>query len=115
MLALMASRRAGEVSKDILTPPAVPYNVSDFDCDLAWHWQGVRAVAEGKWPSMPWSPQLLCGHALQGVSAGPYHLLGCAVADLTSGRTPQATVGVLGFGKIGQVQILMSSIRLGFS
>ncbi|KAM0755561.1 glyoxylate/hydroxypyruvate reductase-like protein [Meredithblackwellia eburnea MCA 4105] len=55
MLVLMASRRAGE---------------------------GIRAVVNGKWPLMPWSPLLLCGHGLQ-----------------------RATVGVLGFGKIGQLTL----------
>ncbi|ORY81240.1 hypothetical protein BCR35DRAFT_304091 [Leucosporidium creatinivorum] len=55
MLVLMASRRAGE---------------------------GIRAVADGKWPSMPWAPLLLCGHALQ-----------------------NSTVGILGFGKIGQLTL----------
>ncbi|GAA6037585.1 hypothetical protein JCM8097_006127 [Rhodosporidiobolus ruineniae] len=55
MLVLMASRRAGE---------------------------GMRAVLDGKWPSMPWNPLLLCGHALAG-----------------------RTVGVLGFGKIGQTTL----------
>ncbi|GAA5855815.1 hypothetical protein JCM3766R1_006165 [Sporobolomyces carnicolor] len=55
MLTLMASRRAGE---------------------------GIRAVVEGKWPTMPWDPLLLCGRGLQG-----------------------STVGVLGFGKIGQLTL----------
>ncbi|TNY23113.1 hypothetical protein DMC30DRAFT_373193 [Rhodotorula diobovata] len=55
MLVLMASRRAGE---------------------------GVRAVLDGKWPSMPWNPLLLCGQSLKG-----------------------STVGVLGFGKIGQLTL----------
>ncbi|CEQ41191.1 SPOSA6832_02891 [Sporobolomyces salmonicolor] len=62
MLALMASRRAGE---------------------------GIRAVVDGKWPTMPWDPLLLCGRSLQG-----------------------ATVGVLGFGKIGQLTLKR---LLGFS
>ncbi|GAA5872030.1 hypothetical protein JCM16303_000950 [Sporobolomyces ruberrimus] len=55
MLALMASRRAGE---------------------------GIRAVVDGKWPNLPWDPLLLCGRGLQG-----------------------STVGVLGFGKIGQLTL----------
>ncbi|KAG0655004.1 hypothetical protein C6P46_001293 [Rhodotorula mucilaginosa] len=55
MLALMATRRAGE---------------------------GIRAVLAGKWPEMPWNPLLLCGNGLQ-----------------------NATVGVIGFGKIGQTTI----------
>ncbi|GAA5926461.1 2-hydroxyacid dehydrogenase [Sporobolomyces koalae] len=55
MLTLMASRRAGE---------------------------GIRAVVDGNWPSMPWDPLLLCGRGLQG-----------------------CTVGVLGFGKIGQLTL----------
>ncbi|GAA6021376.1 hypothetical protein JCM10207_002027 [Rhodosporidiobolus poonsookiae] len=55
MLVLMASRRAGE---------------------------GLRAVLDGKWPSMPWNPLLLCGHGLTG-----------------------RTVGILGFGKIGQLTL----------
>ncbi|GAA5998958.1 2-hydroxyacid dehydrogenase [Rhodotorula paludigena] len=55
MLVLMASRRAGE---------------------------SVRAVIDGKWPSMPWNPLLLCGQSLKG-----------------------STVGILGFGKIGQLTL----------
>ncbi|GAA6020491.1 hypothetical protein JCM11491_001372 [Sporobolomyces phaffii] len=55
MLCLMASRRAGE---------------------------GLRAVVDGKWPTMPWDPLLLCGRGLQG-----------------------STVGILGFGKIGQLTL----------
>ncbi|BGP20069.1 hypothetical protein JCM10213_003547 [Rhodosporidiobolus nylandii] len=55
MLVLMASRRAGE---------------------------GMRAVLDGKWPTMPWNPLLLCGHALT-----------------------KSTVGILGFGKIGQTTL----------
>ncbi|GAA5904613.1 hypothetical protein JCM6882_004921 [Rhodosporidiobolus microsporus] len=55
MLVLMASRRAGE---------------------------GMRAVLDGKWPTMPWNPLLLCGHALT-----------------------ESTVGILGFGKIGQTTL----------
>ncbi|GAA5992424.1 hypothetical protein JCM5350_000976 [Sporobolomyces pararoseus] len=55
MLALMASRRAGE---------------------------GIRRVVKGEWPKMPWDPLLLCGRGLQG-----------------------STVGVLGFGKIGQLTL----------
>ncbi|BGP35339.1 hypothetical protein JCM10296v2_007175 [Rhodotorula toruloides] len=55
MLTLMASRRAGE---------------------------GIRAVLDGKWPSMPWNPLLLCGQGLT-----------------------KSTVGVLGFGKIGQLTL----------
>ncbi|POY72268.1 hypothetical protein BMF94_4702 [Rhodotorula taiwanensis] len=55
MLALMATRRAGE---------------------------GIRAVLDGKWPEMPWNPLLLCGHGLQ-----------------------NTTVGVIGFGKIGQTTL----------
>ncbi|GAA5993210.1 hypothetical protein JCM10908_004507 [Rhodotorula pacifica] len=55
MLALMATRRAGE---------------------------GIRAVLAGKWPEMPWNPLLLCGNGLQ-----------------------NATVGIVGFGKIGQTTI----------
>ncbi|GAA5901471.1 2-hydroxyacid dehydrogenase [Sporobolomyces salmoneus] len=55
MLTLMASRRAGE---------------------------GIRAVVDGKWPTMPWDPLLLCGRGLQG-----------------------STVGVFGFGKIGQLTL----------
>ncbi|GAA5873218.1 hypothetical protein JCM8547_008604 [Rhodosporidiobolus lusitaniae] len=55
MLVLMASRRAGE---------------------------GMRAVLDGKWPSMPWNPLLLCGQALT-----------------------KSTVGILGFGKIGQLTL----------
>ncbi|KAK4047490.1 hypothetical protein OIV83_005403 [Microbotryomycetes sp. JL201] len=39
----------------------------------------MRAVVDGKWPSMPWAPLLLCGTGLQ--------------------------VGVLGFGKIGQLTL----------
>ncbi|BGP43441.1 hypothetical protein JCM10450v2_007606 [Rhodotorula kratochvilovae] len=55
MLTLMASRRAGE---------------------------SLRAVLDGKWPSLPWNPLLLCGQSLKG-----------------------ATIGVLGFGKIGQLTL----------
>ncbi|KAM0790330.1 hypothetical protein ACM66B_003215 [Microbotryomycetes sp. NB124-2] len=55
MLTLMASRRAGEA---------------------------MRAVLDDKWPSMPWSPLLLCGAGLQ-----------------------SRTVGILGFGKIGQLTL----------
>ncbi|GAA6059189.1 hypothetical protein JCM10212_005534 [Sporobolomyces blumeae] len=44
--------------------------------------EGIRAVVDGEWPNMPWDPLLLCGRGLQG-----------------------RTVGVLGFGKIGQLTL----------
>jgi hypothetical protein len=43
MLALMASRFAGE---------------------------GMRAVLENRWPQMPWSPLLLCGQSFRGKTFG---------------------------------------------
>ncbi|KAK4046907.1 hypothetical protein OIO90_006389 [Microbotryomycetes sp. JL221] len=44
--------------------------------------EGMRAVIDGQWPMMPWAPLLLCGHGLQG-----------------------RTIGILGFGKIGQLTL----------
>ncbi|GAA6052626.1 hypothetical protein JCM3770_006409 [Rhodotorula araucariae] len=44
--------------------------------------ESLRAVVDGMWPTMPWNPLLLCGQSLKG-----------------------ATIGVLGFGKIGQLTL----------
>ncbi|KAL8283104.1 hypothetical protein RQP46_005882 [Phenoliferia psychrophenolica] len=44
--------------------------------------EAIRLVVNGKWPVSPWSPLQLCGHSLQ-----------------------KSTVGILGFGKIGQLTL----------
>ncbi|SGY17795.1 BQ5605_C015g07893 [Microbotryum silenes-dioicae] len=99
MLTLMATRRAGEA---------------------------YRNVIEGKWPTMPWSPFLLCGSGLQGVSLRCLSAAKLSVelwADFSPffrvvvgpfiANTPnQKTIGILGFGRIGQLTLKR---LLGFS
>lgn len=65
MLALMATRRAGEVSPSFarVTRTRTLTNGSR----LVPNRQGMRAVLAGKWPEMPWNPLLLCGNGLQNV------------------------------------------------
>ncbi|SCZ89915.1 BZ3500_MvSof-1268-A1-R1_Chr1-3g01659 [Microbotryum saponariae] len=99
MLTLMATRRAGEA---------------------------YRNVIEGKWPTMPWSPFLLCGSGLQGVGLrclsaaklgvelwadfSPFFRV--VVGPFIANTPNQKTIGILGFGRIGQLTLKR---LLGFS
>lgn len=44
--------------------------------------EAIRSVVDGKWPTTPWSLETLCGRSIQ-----------------------RSTVGVLGFGRIGQMTL----------